>query len=165
MSRRWFVAQTKTGGEALAQLNLERQQFGTFLPRSYRTIRHARAIRTVRSAFFPGYVFVRFDPERDRWRSIDGTIGVIRLVKAEDRPLPAPVGLVEALIAATRDDGALDLAGALSPGAEVRVIGGPFADQLAVVESMRGEDRVRVLLAIMNQSVPVEVPRAVLAAV
>jgi transcriptional antiterminator RfaH len=165
MAKRWYAVQAKTGHEALADLNLRRQRYETFLPCSYRTIRHARQIRTTRSAFFPGYLFTALDTEVDRWRSIDGTIGVLRLIKAEDRPLPAPVGLVEALIAATKDDGALDLAGALAPGSEVRVIGGPFADQLAIVERMTGPDRVRVLLAMMNQRVPLELKRSALAAV
>ncbi len=162
MPRRWYAVQTKTGQEALADLNLRRQRYETFLPCTYRTIRHARQIRTVRSAFFPGYLFTALDIEFDRWRSIDGTIGVLRLIKAEDRPLAAPPDLVETLIAATTKDGALDLAGALEPGAQVRVISGPFADQLAVVERMSGADRVRVLLSMMNQSIPVDVPRKVL---
>jgi transcriptional antiterminator RfaH len=165
MARRWYAVQAKTGQETLAELNLRRQSYETFLPCSYRTIRHARQIRTVRSAFFPGYLFAAFDPDAARWRSIDGTIGVLRLLKADDSPLPAPKGLVEALIAATKEDGALDLAGALAPGAAVRVICGPFADQLAVVEKMSGPDRVRVLLSIMNQKVPLEVRRSALAAV
>lgn len=165
MAKRWHAVQAKTGQEALAELNLRRQNYATFLPYSYRTIRHARQIRTTRSAFFPGYLFAAFDPEFDRWRCIDGTIGVLRLLKADDRPLAAPVGLVESLIAATKEDGALDLAGGLEPGAAVRLIGGPFADQLAVVERMSGADRVRVLLSMMNQTVPLEVRRNALAAV
>lgn len=165
MAKRWHAVQAKTGQEALAELNLRRQSYTTFLPYSYRTIRHARQIRTVRSAFFPGYLFVALDPAVDRWRCIDGTIGVVRLLKSDDRPLAAPAGLVEAMMAATREDGALDLAGALEPGAPVRLIGGPFADQLAVVERMSGPDRVRVLLSMMNQTVPLEVRRSALAAV
>jgi transcription antitermination factor NusG len=47
----------------------------------------------------------------------------------------------------------------------VRVICGPFADQLAVVEKMCGPDRVRVLLSIMNRKAPIELRRSALAAV
>ncbi|QGZ93391.1 hypothetical protein DSM104635_00201 [Terricaulis silvestris] len=87
------------------------------------------------------------------------------LIKANDRPLATPAGLVQTLIAASGADGMLDLSRSLRPGAAARVIGGPFADQLAIVERMTGPDRVRVLLSIMNQTVPVEVERGALAAI
>jgi transcriptional antiterminator RfaH len=157
--------QAKTGQEDYAELNLRRQGCTTFLPKSLKTIRHARKITTIKSAFFPGYLFVSLDLERERWRSIDSTYGVLRLVKAHDRPLATPVGLVEDLMAATGVDGLLDRASALRPGASARFIGGPFTDQLVVVERMSGPDRVRVLLSIMGQSVPVEAQRSALAAV
>lgn len=161
---RWYLVNTQSGREELARQHLERQAYRTFVPWTWRSIRHARQIRTIRSAFFPGYLFVPLDLTRDRWRPIDGTIGVLRLVKAGSAPLAAPQGLVEALIDATGKDGALDRVGAdLRAGQSVRVIRGPFADQLALVESLDGAGRVRVLLSIMNQSVPVSLMRQDLA--
>src|SRR5689334_17313611 len=108
MSKRWYVVHSKTGAEEQAALNLRRQRFEVFLPLSYRTIRRARQIRTTRTAFFPGYLFVAMDLEIQRWRSIDGTLGVLELIKANDRPLAAPVGLVEALEGMSCADGLLD---------------------------------------------------------
>ncbi len=163
--KRWYAVRTRTGKEELAILNLRRQLFDVFLPYSYRTIRHARKIRTIRAAFFPGYLFIAFDIDRDRWRSVDGTSGVVGLIKACERPVPAPPGLVETLIAANGPGGVIDLARALQAGTSVRLIAGPFANQLAVVERLAGPNRVRILLSMMNQIVPVEVQRAVLAAV
>lgn len=163
---RWFLVNAQTGREPLAAQHLSRQGFRPFLPTTWRTIRHARQIRNERTAFFPGYLFVALDLEHDRWRSIDGTIGVVRLIKADGRPSSAPRGLVETLIEATGEDGVLDLVGGvLREGESVRIIRGPFADQLAVVQQMTGPDRVRVLLTMMNQSVPVDVVRADLAAI
>lgn len=163
-ARCWYAVHAKTGQEDFAQANLRRQGYVTFLPKSYRTIRHARSIKTTTAAFFPGYLFIALNLAADRWRSVDGTFGVLRIVKAHDRPLPAPQGLVNGLIAATGPDGLLDRACALAPGAAVKFISGPFADQLAVVAGMAGSDRVRVLLSIMNQTVPVEAHRSALAA-
>lgn len=163
---RWFLVNAQTAREPLAAQHLSRQGFRPFLPTTWRTIRHARQIRNERTAFFPGYLFVALDLEHDRWRSIDGTIGVVRLIKADGRPSSAPRGLVETLIEATGEDGVLDLVGGvLREGESVRIIRGPFADQLATVQAMSGEDRVRVLLSMMHQSVPVEVLRADLAAI
>lgn len=162
-SERWFLVNAQTGREELAAQHLLRQGYRPFVPTTWRSIRHARKIRTVKAAYFPGYLFVPLDLDRDRWRPIDGTVGVLRIVKADGKPLPAPVGLVEGLVALTGDDQALDLAGALEPGSDVRFVRGPFANQLAVVEGMKGPDRVRVLLHMMRQSVRIETARADLA--
>ena len=163
---RWFLVNTQSGREQLASLHLARQGYRPFVPSSWRSIRHARKIRTERVAYFPGYLFVPLDFERDRWRPIDGTVGVLRIVKASGRPQPAPIGLVEALIEMVGADGALDLAGAqLKVGQSVRLIRGPFAEQFAIVSSLGDAERVRVLLAMMGQSIPVEVARQDLARV
>ncbi len=161
---RWFLVNTQTGREDLASLHLSRQGYRPFVPSSWRSIRHARKIRTERSAYFPGYLFVPLALERDRWRPIDGTMGVLRLVKANGRPLPAPQGLVETLISMTDAAGSLDLVGAqLAPGQSAKIIRGPFADHLVTIESLKGGERVRVLLQLMTNTVPVEVSRQDLA--
>src|SRR5688572_18745613 len=87
-SERWFAVQTLHRRESGAQLQLEAQGFAVFLPQITRTVRHARQLRTVRTPLFPSYAFVRLDVERDRWRSINGTYGVARLVIADGRPVP-----------------------------------------------------------------------------
>lgn len=95
--------------------------------------------------------------------AINSTVGVLRLVTAAGAPLAAPPGLVEALIAQADERGVLALAQDLKPGETVRVIRGPFADQLGVVERLAPQDRVRVLLEIMNAHVPVDLDSAALA--
>jgi transcriptional antiterminator RfaH len=163
-TERWFLVNTQSGREWLAGEHLTRQGFRPFIPCTWRSVRHARKIRTARAAYFPGYLFVPLDLELDRWRPIDGTVGVLRIVKANDRPLAAPLGLVESLRAATGGDGVLDLAGpSLARGQSVRLIRGPFAEQLGVIDCLRDADRVRVLLTLMNQTIPVELSRQDLA--
>ncbi len=75
---RWYVAQTLHHREKLAQLHLQAQGFRSFFPRFRRTARHARKLREVVAPIFAGYVFIILDAERDRWRSINGTLGVAR---------------------------------------------------------------------------------------
>lgn len=167
-AQRWYLVQTHTGKERLARQHLNRQDFECFLPETWRAIRHARQIRNERCAYFPGYLFVSLDLDRQRWRSIDGTIGVIQIIKASARPLAAPRGLVEALQGLVdSDDGTLRRieTASLKAGDRVRLIRGPFAEQLAQVDAAHGNDRVRILLSMMGQAVPVEVTRQDLALV
>jgi transcription antitermination factor NusG len=115
---------------------------------------------TSETAFFPGYLFVSLDLDKQAWRAINGTAGVIRLFGTDARPTPVPIGIVEHLIAMTGAAGLLDMTPSLLPGNPVRLIAGPFADNLATVQSMIGADRVRVLLSIMNRRVVIDLPQA-----
>lgn len=165
--RRWYLIQAHTGREQLAHEHLGRQNYRAFLPSTWRSIRHARKIRTERCAYFPGYLFVSLDLDRERWRPIDGTMGVVQIVKGSGRPLAAPKGLVEALQALLDDDGTLKRidAASLGEGDTVRLIRGPFADHLARVERADGPGRVRILMSMMGQAVPIVVARQDLARV
>lgn len=161
-SERWFVAQTLHHREKLAALHLEAQGFPIFLPRFRKTVRHARQLREVVAPVFPGYIFLFLDTERDRWRSINGTFGIARLVSAHGKPVPVPIGIVEGLIAAMDQSGLVRLGGELTPGQSVRVVAGPFAGQLGMLERLDGKGRVRVLLQIMGGEAPLIIDRGAL---
>jgi len=162
MSRRWYLVRTLGGRELVAAMQLERQGFRTFLPKQLKTVRHARKLRTSAAAFFPSYLFVELDLGRDRWRSINGTIGVSHLVSWGERPAAVPHGIVESLVRACGPDGML-APPLLREGQTVRIIAGPFADRLAVIDRLDEAGRVRVLLEIMGCETPVETRTELLA--
>src|SRR3954468_22214710 len=95
---RWYCIHTQPRREAVAAMHLAAQEFTIFLPEYVKTVRHARKLRTVKAALFPRYLFVRLDPDRGRWRSVNGTPGVTRLITAYERPAPVPHGVVEMLL-------------------------------------------------------------------
>lgn len=153
LGERWFAVNTLPLGEMRAQRNLENQHFRTFMPKRLKTVRHARKMSTVEVPFFPRYLFVVLDLDRDQWRKVNNTFGVSRLIMRGDQPHPVPCGIVEALIAAADEGGFLDLAEQLRVGGPVRLLAGPFADRLAVLEELDGSGRVRVLLEILGRQV------------
>ncbi len=152
---RWYAVVAQPHREFWAENNLKNQGFETYLPRRKKTVNHARQLRTVLAPFFPRYLFVRLDLGRDRWRSVNGTLGVSGLVMAGDRPLPVPGGVVEELMALTDGAGLLRFDSALKTGSAVRLLSGPFADQIGSLETIDDQGRVRVLLDIMGCTVPV----------
>lgn len=156
---RWYAVQCQPHRERMAASHLRNQGFSVHLPLREKSRRHARRIETVRTPFFPGYLFVRLDLGRDFWRSVNGTLGVVRLVMQGDRPSPVPVGIVEALIEACDGDGLLHWMCELVPGQSVRVLSGPFAELMGELEHMTDAGRVRVLLNIMGGRTPVMLPR------
>lgn len=161
--RRWHVIYTLPRMEAAAHAQLERQGFEAFFPRIWETRRHARRTETVRAFLFPRYGFVRFDPERDRWRSINGTIGVAGLVMAHDRPQPVPRGIVETMVASTAADGITVFDYGLKEGDPVRLVSGPFSGELGILERLDNGGRVALLLSFMNGSVRLKICREMLA--
>src|SRR5262244_81166 len=94
---RWYAVHTLPFAEARAERHLQRQEFRTFQPKRHKTIRHSRKLSTVEAPFFPRYLFIVLDLSRHQWRSVNGTIGVSRLVMRGDQPHPVPPGVVEAL--------------------------------------------------------------------
>lgn len=152
---RWFAVHAQPFCEPRAQINLENQGFRTFMPKRHKTVRHARKLRTVESPFFPRYLFVVLDLERDRWRSVNGTFGVSRLVMRGDLPEPAPPGVVETLLASADERGILHLADRLKVGSPVRMLAGPFAEQLATLEHLDDVGRVRVLVDMLGRKVSI----------
>ena len=97
-NERWFLVHTQPKSERKAEMHLGAQGFRTHLPTIQKTIRHARQLRTVRAPLFPRYLFLILDPERDRWLSVQSTVGVSSLFTCDDRPIPVPAGIVETLI-------------------------------------------------------------------
>jgi transcription elongation factor/antiterminator RfaH len=152
---RWYAVHTMPLREAYAEGHLRNQAFQTFLPKRRKTVRHARKLRAVEAAFFPRYLFVILDLTRHQWRSVNGTFGVSRLVMRGDEPYPVPCGLVEALTEMADADGFLRFGETLKVGSPVRLLAGPFADQLAILDHLDASGRVRVLLDILGRQVPI----------
>jgi transcription elongation factor/antiterminator RfaH len=152
---RWYVAQTQPGVEGRAIAHLERQGFAVFCPRYRKIIRHARKHTNALLPLFPGYLFLRLDALCDRWRSVNGTRGVARLLTQGDIPSPVPRGIVEALQNHTGMDGAMDWMPSLNVGQSVRVEEGPFVDFVGTLERLDGVGRACVLLNLLGRSVSV----------
>ncbi len=157
---RGFVVHSLPCRESGAMFHLENQGFRTFLPRLLKTRRHARKLENVLAPFFPRYLFVVLNLGRDRWRSVNGTFGVARLVMEGERPKPVPRGVVETLIEACDDLDVVsfDASGRSWVGGRVQVLAGPFSDQFGVIKRLDDKGRVDVLLEIMGRYTPVNVP-------
>lgn len=155
--KRWFVVQTQFNGEARAALNLRRQGFEVYWPRYLKQRRHARKIDVTARPLFPRYMFVAIDATTQRWRSVQSTLGVARLVCNGDEPARVPEGVVGAIKA--REDGngfvILDDKPAFAPGDKVRVVVGAFRESEGLFASLADHDRVSILLEMLGRKVRV----------
>jgi transcription elongation factor/antiterminator RfaH len=154
---RWYVVQSTPHREFTAERQLAAQDFRTFLPLFLKGIRHARRIRTAPAPLFPGYLFVELMIGRDRWRSVNGTFGVSRMVMAGDRPKPVPIGVVERLLGNTDRRGVLSFQNELKTGQAVHIMSGPLTGQIGTLIEMTSAKRVQVLLEIMGGPIAVSI--------
>jgi transcription antitermination factor NusG len=154
---RWFAVHCQAHREHGAAMQLRGQGFEVFLPLRPKTWRHARRIETRYVPFFPGYLFVVLDLVRDRWRRINGTFGVQRLVMvgSEDRPIPLPRGMIEALRREADARGCLRPGGLLRVGQAVRILAGPFGDRMGELIELDEAGRIRVLIELLGGRIPV----------
>jgi transcriptional antiterminator RfaH len=153
----WYVVQTQVNGEFKAAENLMRQGFDIYLPRYLKRRRHARKVDFTAKPLFPRYLFVAIDVAAQRWRSIQSTFGVARLVSNGDDPSVLPEGVVSALKAREDDKGFITMNSkpAFAPGDKVRVLAGAFVDTAALFNGMADHDRVSILLEMLGRKVRV----------
>jgi transcriptional antiterminator RfaH len=153
--KRWFAVRTQPNREHRAKHQLDRQQFRTFLPLIEKSVSHARKVRQVRSALFPGYLFVELDLSRDQWRCINSTYGVSCLVMAGERPVSIPAGVIELIIEMSGSTGLVDFTPDLKPGMSVQMVSGPLSGLIGRLSRCDARGRVEVLLEVMGQEIRV----------
>ena len=154
----WFLAQLKPNSARIAQENLHRQGFETFLPLEARTQTRNGRFVTTDAPLFPGYIFVSFDPGAGVWRQVNATRGVTQLVSLAGAPTPVPEGIVTALMARCDADGRVQDTPNFTPGDAVVVKAGAFADVATEILAVDPDRRIWVLLDIMGRRTRTAMP-------
>ena len=146
----WFLAQIKPNCATIANRNLRRQGFETFLPMEEETRQRSGKFVTTKRPLFPGYIFVAFDANCGHWRSVNSTYGITKLVSFGKDPAQVPNELVSELKLRCDESGALLPPRSQPPGDQVTVTKGPFANFVAEVENIAPDQRVWVLMDVMG---------------
>lgn len=156
-AKKWYLVYTKPRQEEVAQTNLERQGFATYLPRVRQSRRRQNRRVVVIEPMFPRYLFIELDAQQDNWAPIRSTLGVSALVRFGPYPTPVPEGLLAALRAREGADGIQELPPpSFKPGEALRIAEGALVGYEAIFLARSGSDRVVVLLEIMGQQARVE---------
>tara|TARA_B110000240_G_C13269369_1_gene355136 strand:- start:82 stop:612 length:531 start_codon:yes stop_codon:yes gene_type:complete len=155
--KNWFLLQFKPNAHKLAERNLHRQGFETFLPLQEITGRKKTSFINNLKPLFPGYMFVAFDIQDAPWRKINNTMGVSKLVSFNSYPKPVPIDLVSGLILRCDVSGKLLPPKQLNKGDEVQFLNGPFANFITTIEEIDAQQRIWVLMKFMGQSTRISV--------
>lgn len=164
----WCAAQTHSNAEDRALHHLMRQGFDVLLPKHLKRRSHARKVEWVPRPLFPGYLFIKVDPDNMPWRAIRSTIGILDVIRFGDRPATVPDDVISEINARQDENGLVKMSDGPSfkPGERVRILRGALGEFEALFEGTDDRNRVTVLLSILGRQVRARVHRdAVFAAV
>lgn len=155
--RNWYLLQLKRNSHRVAERNLNKQGFKTFLPLHDFTSNHGFKFSTTLRPLFPGYMFVSFESDGAPWYKINSTLGVSRLLCQDGVPMMVPPGVVAGLISRCDSSGRLLTHDALRHGDSVEIQSGALTNFIATVESIDSNRRIWVLIDLMGRTTRVQV--------
>jgi transcriptional antiterminator RfaH len=163
----WFVVATYPAREYRARDELVDREGvraeDVWLPECKVRRRLRGTVLTDKGPLFPGYLFLRLDPERADWRRIEGVRWVDGVLRHQRRPWPLRADDVARLQALAGDQLVIEMDGAirreLAIGGTVRLLDGPFRDWKGILSERVG-DRLRVLLDIFGRATETLIPEA-----
>jgi transcriptional antiterminator RfaH len=146
----WACARLEWSHERLGLDSLTRGEFKPYYPRlrEYRRTRAGRKI-IVTPALFVGYCFIVVDTQ---WYAARWAPGIIGLIMDGVQPAKVPDSVIADLRGRERD-GLIELLQEprLRVGDEVRIASGAFTGLRGLVASMKPQQRVELLLAVLGR--------------
>jgi len=159
-TRNWYLIYTKPRAEQLAQDNLLRQQFTTYLPLVKETHRRRGKYVSLIEPMFPRYLFIQLNCTTDNWSPIRSTMGVSSIVRFGTYPMQVPDDLVQTLQQNEDENGIQSITEKdFKSGDSVRIIDGAMAGLEGIYEKKSSKERVTVLLNIAGQYTRVSMTR------
>lgn len=158
--KRWYALMSKPLKDAYAEEQLNNQGYMTYRPLATRERRRRGKVIQVTESLFPRYLFINLDTVNDNWGPIQSTYGVSGMVRFGDFPLHVPDKLIEQLKQQESQfqGNAIDL-DRFQQGDVVTIGSGSFEGLNAVFERYNGEERVILLMNILNAQTKVAVPK------
>lgn len=169
---KWYVIHTYSGYENKVKKNLEHRIdsmgmkdkiYQVIIPVE-NEIEIKNGQRTpVERKMFPGYVLVNMieleegdESSNQAWFVVRNTPGVTSFVGAENKPIPLPEQEIKTILKQTEAE-APKLKPTFTRGQNVRIIDGPFAEFIGVVDEVSAErNKVKVLVSFFGRETPVE---------
>ena len=163
--RKWYVIHTYSGYENKVKTNLEHRIltmdvadriFQVVIPMEGEVEVKDGQRRTVQRKVFPGYVLVDMKLDDQSWYVVRNTPGVTGFVGSGNKPIPLEEGEVRKILKQMTAE-APRVKIAFEKGQSVRIIDGPFADFIGVVdEILQDKGKIRVMVSFFGRETPIE---------
>lgn len=156
---RWHAVFCKPQQDARAEAHLLNQGFEIFRPKVRRQQSQGGRRRVRIESMFPRYLFVRLRTAAQDWGPIRSTRGAVGLVRNGQQAASVPLPVIEALRERCDAHDIVNLNGSIDYQIDdpVEIIDGPCAGYRALFKARTSEERVSVLLTLLNHERCVEV--------
>lgn len=160
-SERWYAVCCKPRQEAVAEENLLRQGYRTYLPRIRNSRRRRGQWVDVIEPLFPRYLFIRINPVLHSTAPVRSTRGAVGLVRFGGTPAVIPEQMIEAIRRRADANSGLHLSDhpLFCAGDAIRLAEGPLAGMEGVFIEENAEKRVIVLLELLGKANKIRVDR------
>ena len=147
---KWVAVQLKPNMLNRVIFNLNFQSFDYFAPMKSETIRSGNFFKKIKKLLFPGYIFVRIDPNGLDVKKVDSTFGVSKLVRRGDRKVAylPDIFIQSILVLQTKHNEIFK--SSLSLGKKVRLIEGPFVGMIGEIFKLHADGRLKILFKILD---------------
>ena len=148
---KWYLIMSKPNKDAYAEEQLNNQHYTVYRPVINRKKKVRGKMKQVEESLFPRYLFVLLKEGVDDWSSIRSTRGVLSIVRFGIEPAVVPNKLIQ-LLKQNEDisAGAVRDLDRFKQGEKIIIEDGPFAGLEAVFQNYKSEERVILLLNILN---------------
>ena len=163
---KWYVVHTFAGHENKVLTNLkqrvesehlENKIFDILVPTQDKIEIRSGKKETVKEKIFPGYILVKMILDDNSWLTVRTTQGVTSFIGAGNKPIPISEAEVSLIVKFTTQGAAPTFKDVFMVDDTVKIVDGPFSDQLGTVESIdEARGRMKVLMNIFGRETPVE---------
>ena len=161
----WYVIHSYSGYENKVKKNLEQRIesmgmkdyiFEVVVPTEDQLEIKDGQRRIVKRRIFPGYILVKMIMNEKSWYVVRNTPGVTGFVGIGNKPTPLSQEEVDKIMKRIHAE-APQVQVSFRPGEKVRIIEGPFADFIGVVDEIYPDKgKVRILVSFFGRETPVE---------
>ena len=152
---RWYVIKTKPNQEKRAASNLQNQKFKVFIPEIKREKRVRGRLVTLNEPFFPSYIFINFNIEKDHWFKINNSYGVSKLLSIGGTPQQIKDNFINSLMSFINNEEYIENLFSFKTNQNVKIKDGPFEGFLASVVKKVGKDRVKLFVNFLTKQTSV----------
>jgi transcriptional antiterminator NusG len=161
----WYVVHSYSGYENKVKSNLEQRIatmgmqdkiFRVVVPTEEEVEIRDGQKKSTRRRVFPGYILVHMILDEESWYVVRNTPGVTGFVGTGTKPVPLKADEVKKILQRMEEEQPR-IKVSFRVGETVRIIEGPFADFMGLVDEIFAErGKVRVLVSFFGRETPVE---------
>jgi transcription antitermination factor NusG len=155
--RKWYALHTRSRFEQKVHDAISDKSIEVFVPKIQVMSRRKDRRKKILIPLLPGYVFAHFAMDPEIYWNIIKTVGVVRMVGFEGKPVPANEEEINSLMILNGTDRTVQNREYIKKGDQVMIMEGPLKGLIGFYMRHKGQaDKVVVSIELLQRSVEVE---------